>query len=266
MVDELDRCLPEYAIKVLERLHHLTDGNANIITVIAIDKEQLMTSVQQIFGFKNPEKYLEKFFSFEIKLDCGTVSEKISEKYADYFDLFDKQLFPFEESVEECLQVLFADIDIRTQEQLVEKAMLAHTLLFTGKKDYSFLCMEILLTVMIYVYNDNSCFLDNPIDVTSFDSVFQPSRSSPQPAFASFFKSQLESIYFRKSRRFSDEPVSYLLPPHANLYAAIIFTWYWMHKKHPKAVLQYTPGEAYDAIAKNHEELKKFAETIKLMQ
>ena len=28
-VDELDRCLPEYAIKVLERLHHLTENAKN---------------------------------------------------------------------------------------------------------------------------------------------------------------------------------------------------------------------------------------------
>ncbi len=38
IVDELDRCIPEYAIKVLERLHHLTEEKNNIITIIAIDK------------------------------------------------------------------------------------------------------------------------------------------------------------------------------------------------------------------------------------
>ena len=29
IVDELDRCIPEYAIKVLERLHHLTEEKEN---------------------------------------------------------------------------------------------------------------------------------------------------------------------------------------------------------------------------------------------
>ena len=43
IVDELDRCLPEYAIKILERLHHLTEKNNNTIMIIAIDKKQLMS-------------------------------------------------------------------------------------------------------------------------------------------------------------------------------------------------------------------------------
>ena len=60
IVDELDRCLPEYAIKILERLHHLTENNNNTIMIIAVDKKQLMSSVKQIFGFESPEKYLEK--------------------------------------------------------------------------------------------------------------------------------------------------------------------------------------------------------------
>ena len=74
IVDELDRCLPEYAIKILERLHHLTENNNNTIMIIAVDKKQLMSSVKQIFGFESPEKYLEKFFNFEIKLDYGIPS------------------------------------------------------------------------------------------------------------------------------------------------------------------------------------------------
>lgn len=56
IVDELDRCLPKYAIKILERLHHLTESNNNTIMIIAVDKKQLMSSVKQIFGFENPEK------------------------------------------------------------------------------------------------------------------------------------------------------------------------------------------------------------------
>ena len=62
LVDELDRCLPEYAIKVLERLHHITENVENIITVISIDKEQLARNIQSIFGEENnTDRYLKKF-------------------------------------------------------------------------------------------------------------------------------------------------------------------------------------------------------------
>lgn len=42
IVDELDRCIPEYAIKVLERLHHIADGVQNMVTIIATDKTRLV--------------------------------------------------------------------------------------------------------------------------------------------------------------------------------------------------------------------------------
>lgn len=267
LVDELDRCLPEYAIKVLERLHHLTDGNSNIITVVAIDKTQLMSSVKQIFGFEKPEKYLEKFFNFEVKLDCGTISEKINEKYADYFALFDRDIFPFEDSVEECLQNIFAGIDIRTQEQLVKKAMLTHKLLYADKKDYAFLCMELLLAVMIYVYNYPARFSDVSVRASSFDKVFMPYGNSPEPKFAKFFKDKFENIPFRKQKGFSDDPMVYILPNKSNLYSAILFIWYWMHKQSTSCVVSRSSGEnVYEVLDEHSNELRRFADTIKLME
>lgn len=265
LVDELDRCLPQYAVRVLERLHHLTEGKSNIITVISIDKTQLMASIKQIFGFENPEKYLEKFINFEIKLDCGTVTERITEKYSDYMELFDKELFQFDEPVEECLQAIFKDIDIRTQEQLVSKAMMVHKLLYTDKKDYSFMCMELLLIVMICVYKDDSCFSDTSINCSSFNKVFITSIKSIRPAFVDFFTEKFENIYFCREQSGLENGVNYVLPEKANLYCSIIFTWYWMHKVNRQIVFQYTVGGAYEPIAKNHEDLKKFVEMINLL-
>lgn len=266
LVDELDRCAPEYAIKVLERLHHLTEDNTNIITIIAIDKAQLMSSIKQIFGFENPEKYLEKFFNFEVKLNCGTVSERITEKYLSYIELFDRDLFAFDESVEECIQAIFKDIDIRSQEQIFKKVMLAHQLLYSEKKDYSFMCMELILAVMICIYNDESCFTDRPVDITSFKDVFLSSDRYIQPAFSAFFDEKFKGIDFRSGLTFSNAPVSYVLPEKASLYGAIIFTWYWMHSKNPRAVIAHRKGDIYESIANNHDELKRFADTIKMMK
>ena len=265
LVDELDRCLPEYAIKVLERLHHLTENQSNIITIISIDKSQLLSSVEQIFGFKDCEKYLHKFINFEVKLGYGTVSEAICQKYKDYISFFDKDIFPFDEPVEECLQAIFKDIDIRTQELLIKKAMLTHKLLYSDKKDYSFMCMEVLLAVMICVYQDDSCFSDKSIDLDSFDRVFKISSRRLKPAFVDFFKEKFTKIPFSYDIKFHDDPKTYILPDHANLYAAILFTWFWMHQVNNYSLLQYVKGSIYEKISKNYEELKKFAETIKMI-
>lgn len=119
IVDELDRCVPDYAIKVLERLHHLTEEKSNIVTVVAVDKEKLKESINHIFGFKYAEEYLKKFINFDITLNKGEVSEKITEKYAEYLKLFSEEIILFDEHVEEYVQVIFKDIDPRTQEELM---------------------------------------------------------------------------------------------------------------------------------------------------
>lgn len=266
LVDELDRCMPEYAIKVLERLHHLTEGKSNIITIISMDKYQLKKSVEKIFGIDNSDKYLEKFIQFEVKLDYGNISESILDKYADYVALFDKDIFPFDEPVEECLQAIFKDVDIRTQEQLVHKAMVAHKLLYSGKKDYSFMCMELLLAVMICVYDDISCFDGTDIDFSSFDEVFITKSISVRPAFVDFFAEKFRHLNFSSGMSYSKTGKTYVLQYNANLYGAIIYTWFWMHKPNiDSTIIQFGYGTIYEKIAKNYEQLIKFAEMIKMM-
>lgn len=264
IVDELDRCIPEYAIKVLERLHHLTGEQRNIITIIAIDKSQLLSSVKQLFGFDNPEKYLEKFINFEIKLDKGAVSELITEKYSEYIKLFDKNIFQFEDSVEECLQVIFKNIDVRTQEQIVNKSTIVHKLLFKDKKDYSFMCMELLTAVMVGVYKYRGLFVGSTFNVSSYGGLVASTLKENSSPFGNVFKEKFETINLRNNHSFPDEPVKYVLPAKANLYGAILFTWCWMHSKRSVSI-QHTEGDVYTTISNNYKELIKFAEMINLM-
>ncbi len=61
-IDELDRCRPTYAIKLLEDVKHLfqIDG---IVFVIATDSDQLAHSVKAIYGAEfEARKYLRRFF------------------------------------------------------------------------------------------------------------------------------------------------------------------------------------------------------------
>lgn len=265
LVDELDRCMPEYAIKVLERLHHLTEGKSNIITVISVDKEQLKCSIEKIFGIDNPDKYLEKFIQFEVKLDYGDVSEKITDKHADYIALFDYEKFPFNEPFEECLQAIFKEVDIRTQGQLVKKAMMAHKLLYNDKKDYSFMCMELLLAVMICVYKDESCFDNSSVDVNIFGNVFITSSVKKQPAFVKFFTEKFKKMDFVLQKNFDETIKFYVLPQKVGLYGAILYSWYWLHEPNPSVVVQMENSFFYSPVLKGYEELKKFAEMIKMM-
>lgn len=121
-------------------------------------------------------------------------SEKIVEKYAAYIDLFDKRIFPFDDSIEECLQNIFKDIDIRTQEQIIKKVMLTHKLLYIDKKDYSFMCMELILAVMLFIYNEDAKFLEGTVDMDNLVSVFTSSKGKGKTTFSTFFKEKFEQI------------------------------------------------------------------------
>lgn len=67
VVDELDRCIPSYAIKVLERVHHLFDGIKNVVVIIAVDSQQLECSVKEIYGQAVIAKdYLKKNYRYDI--------------------------------------------------------------------------------------------------------------------------------------------------------------------------------------------------------
>lgn len=153
VVDELDRCIPHYAIKVLERLHHIFYGLDNIILILAIDREQLNHSVEEMFGAgqkMNVDKYLRKFIDFSLKLDNGLPNSSFLDKYNFYTnkfikddDLNDKQIF------DDMLKIMFKNIDIRTQEKLIEKANIIHSIICKDKADIVVMAFEILYEILI---------------------------------------------------------------------------------------------------------------------
>lgn len=151
VVDELDRCLPNYAIKTLERLHHLFAGLSNTVVLMALDKKQLENTIRQIFGENiDCDAYLKKFIDFELKIGVGTVNSSFLEKFRDYIALFDERALEPWTDLHDFITALFSQIEIRRQEHLVKKLQMIHQLLFSTqpKKDYSFLCFELLMAVL----------------------------------------------------------------------------------------------------------------------
>lgn len=158
VVDEVDRCIPPYAIKVLERLHHLLGGIPNLVVLIAVDKKQLDHSIRQLFGAEtNTEKYLQKFINFEIKVDYGSVNEGYIEKFNDYISLFGTLPAGSTFNFNRFVSALFCGIDIRQIERIMEKIRIAHRVIYpTIRKDYSFMCFELICGVLDLFYELDS--------------------------------------------------------------------------------------------------------------
>ena len=67
-VDELDRCRPDYAVKVLERIKNLFEVEG-VVFVLALDKEQLRHSVKGLYGAGlNADVYLRRFIDFDYRI------------------------------------------------------------------------------------------------------------------------------------------------------------------------------------------------------
>ena len=88
IIDELDRCTPDYAIETLEAIHHVfaSDG---ITFVLGLHRQQLMESIKAIYGQGfDAEGYLDRFIDLTIPLHASTdnfIKAKLSPQI-----LFDK--------------------------------------------------------------------------------------------------------------------------------------------------------------------------------
>lgn len=79
-VDELDRCNPRYAVKLLERIKHYF-AHDKITFVFSVNMDQLQHTVKQHYGQDfNAHKYLDRFFDFVLpvpKIDMSKFYQSI---------------------------------------------------------------------------------------------------------------------------------------------------------------------------------------------
>ncbi len=264
IVDELDRCLPEYAIKVLERLHHLTDNKKNIISIISVDRCNLEQSISKIMGVKEPNKYLKKFIQFELSIDNGLVSEKFFEKHSDYISLFEKNSIQYDDSIEEIITEIFKGIDVRNQEQLVEKAMIIHKMLFEERKDYSFLCVELLSIVLMHYQKSN--WFSN-----WFNKLNGSSYTEEKPPFCEFFDEKFEKIaVYDTIMPYGVTKNCFSITIGNSLYSAIAYIWYmafFEKQSINKLVIDKKTGkEIRERINGNIKDLIGFNEMLNLIR
>lgn len=67
LVDEVDRCSPDYALSVLNRLHNLFDL-PNVFVLVAINKQILSNALTTLYGIEENTNYFDKFFDLTLNL------------------------------------------------------------------------------------------------------------------------------------------------------------------------------------------------------
>lgn len=76
IIDDLDRCRPEYAMKMFERLQHFANDE-RVVFILAIDYEEVMSMIEHFYGYRDSgSKFLEKVIDQFIDLE--------DRQYGDY--------------------------------------------------------------------------------------------------------------------------------------------------------------------------------------
>lgn len=83
-IDELDRCSPEFAIRLLERIKHYID-NPDIIFVFSVNLDELQYTIGKFYGSDfSATSYLDRFF--DIRLSLREVEERLQDNLIKYTD------------------------------------------------------------------------------------------------------------------------------------------------------------------------------------
>lgn len=231
VVDELDRCLPEYAIKVLERLHHVCN-KMPVSQIIAIDKSNLADSICKVFGknFPNPspqhnimqfaDSYLQKFIDISIPLSNGKpnksleVMNGLEKEFCEWTrDRSTGAPVNFNESfLEEFLAEMFNGIDRRLQEKIFSQVELCHKMtLATGIKpelcSYAILIYEIVSCIASYVFHSKNLCTVKSDSNGIFTLVFKDVEFSSNP-YAGKYRQLAENLkdFFCLSKTYYTDP------------------------------------------------------------
>lgn len=138
IIDELDRCRPDYAVKVLEHVKHFF-GVSGIVFVLSIDKKQLGNSIRGFYGSEkiDADNYLKRFVDLEFKIpepNTGEFCRYLFEYYrmGDFFYSEYRRGFgsTFSNDGKNLLDMAsilfeFSKIPLRTQEKIFSHARVA---------------------------------------------------------------------------------------------------------------------------------------------
>lgn len=266
IVDELDRCLPTYAIKVLERLHHLFYGVENCMVVVAVAEDQLDNTIKQVFGEKiATEQYLKKFIDFRMNLDAGEIKGSFSEKHKDYFSMFDQSLIDSNFDVDEFCAALFDSLNPRTQEHLMERIKTVHRILIPEeKKDYSVMCFEMLWIVLLH----NGLTNDMPIsmDGGKYHIAVRRNVSTSLTTFSDYIGEKWSGISMRHAHSWTGSHEAYVFDDPIDIPQLMLWYLCDMYPNKTIAYQLYTHTPRLEEYEENQKHFKHFNELLSIIQ
>ncbi|MEL1248378.1 KAP family P-loop NTPase fold protein [Flavobacterium helocola] len=195
IIDELDRCRPDYAVSILEQIKHFF-SIPNIVFVLSIDKEQLGHAVRGVYGseFIDADEYLRRFIDIEYSIPEPDTVKYVKYLYNYYgYETFFRQEqrlrlhnnhYEFAEEVNNFIKITILifkhlKISLRQQEKILSNARLSlKSFVFN-----SHLYPQIFVFFNIIKYTDREFYYKIRNKVLTVNEL--------QNEFANLFKSKL---------------------------------------------------------------------------
>lgn len=124
IIDELDRCRPDFAIKLLERIKHFFQVK-NVVFILAIDRDALHSIINKVYGETyDAENYLSRFFDYSLAMPANEefinaiidkkalkIGDHLLRKFINYYQLQAREIFKLIDLLEK-LQQIGSHLDI----------------------------------------------------------------------------------------------------------------------------------------------------------
>ncbi|MEJ5143942.1 KAP family P-loop NTPase fold protein [Sphingobacterium sp. MYb388] len=174
-IDELDRCRPSYAVKLLECVKHIFSV-PNVVFILSIDKTQLCHSINGFYGSEkfDSSDYLRRFIDLEYSLPKVTNREYFI-NLLDRLDFKELMLEKYDsiytsKFLKSC-EAYFKNLSLRQ----IEKIFL-HLSINIKTFDIQFSSLNILI-YLLYIKNFHSDFYHKirnyKVDLNEFMNLFQ---------------------------------------------------------------------------------------------
>ena len=179
VVDELDRCLPDYAIKILNRLHHIC-YETPIIQLVAVNDTELAKNINGLYNRKDDESfarsYFNRFFTNYYRVPVGVSScELIKECWNDFDDYFEVKTLMYD-----CFgmfaEVVLKSFAIRERKKIIDLLEIYHKCALGSPKEkypIEVACAELLELYRKFLHIEGNWTLSSGSEPVS--SVFDDS-------------------------------------------------------------------------------------------
>ncbi|OAL78560.1 P-loop ATPase [Acinetobacter sp. SFB] len=158
IIDELDRCRPDFAIRLIERIKHFFDI-PKIVFILVMDKTQFSKVVCHNYGYDETlgEEYLDKFVDFTIYLKAARDAENFEAIIKTQLYKIG-ELTSLEDRSELYFWLLYLQLDKKLNSRELIKKINQYALLKTDSKDKNLILLSMLLRFP--VVNNFKVFLE----------------------------------------------------------------------------------------------------------